>query len=61
MAAAKPVWLVERTCAAKHWYASAGTARAGKRSAQRAHGKKYRVYRCPWCNGWHLTSKKETV
>ena len=54
-----PLWLVEKGCTRKRWYATKAQARAGRDQVARATNKKYRIYRCPWCGGWHLTTKKE--
>ena len=53
-----PLWLVERGCTRKRWYRTAAEARQGKAQAERCQAKKFRIYRCPWCGGWHLTTKK---
>lgn len=55
-----PLWLVEKGCTGKRWYRSAAEARAGKQRTERITQKKFRIYRCPWCSGWHLTTKKDT-
>ena len=55
-----PLWLVERGCTRKRWYASKAQARAGKQRAERVGKQHYRIYRCTWCGGWHLTTKKDT-
>ena len=56
-----PLWLVERGCTRKRWYATKAQARAAREQTSRLTGKKFRIYRCPWCDRWHLTTKKESV
>jgi hypothetical protein len=49
---------VEREkCAAKRRYATKREAHRRKRVLRRTHGQQ-RVYHCPWCSCWHLTSAK---
>ena len=45
-----------KACESKNRYSSRDEARATIASCE-AHGAKgLHVYRCPYCNGWHLTS-----
>lgn len=45
-------------CASKAWYARRHEALLVAVRRERAGGKALRVYRCPMCGHWHLTSNK---
>ncbi len=44
-------------CGKKNRYESEEEARAMADQQARATGKELRVYECPWCRGWHLSSR----
>ena len=44
-------------CARKKRYASQTEARATADHQARATGRELNVYECPWCRGWHLSSR----
>ena len=44
-------------CGKKTRYASEGEARATADHQARTTGKELNVYQCPWCRGWHLSSR----
>jgi len=44
-------------CERKKRYASEAEARATADHQARASGKELKVYECPWCRGWHLSSR----
>jgi hypothetical protein len=46
-------------CASKVKYLSIAEARRGKRHVRRVYGQRQRIYHCPHCDGWHLTSQME--
>lgn len=43
----------------KRRYRSKGAARRAGDEFSPRYGSTYRVYRCPWCRGWHLTTAEE--
>ena len=43
-------------CAGKQSYATKAKAKRAKRSKARRYGKRYSVYRCGYCNQYHLTT-----
>lgn len=51
------------TCRNKRRHPDDPTARAAAMRAMEQHGEAKRlwVYRCPQCNGWHLTSSNQGV
>ena len=56
MSARKEAALREKSCESKNRYATLGEARQAI-DACAAHGTRgLSAYRCPYCNGWHLTS-----
>ncbi len=44
-------------CERKQRYPSEAEARATAEHQARATGKELSVYECPWCRGWHLSSR----
>ena len=44
-------------CERKQRYASEADARATADHQARSTGKELKVYECPWCRGWHLSSR----
>ena len=48
-----------RTCAAKNRYATREDAEEAARTCTTNGRRTLRVYRCDYCDGWHLTSKPE--
>ena len=44
-------------CARKKRYFSEAEARATADHQARATGRELNVYECPWCRGWHLSSR----
>ena len=44
-------------CGKKTRYASEAEARATADHQARATAKELNVYECPWCRGWHLSSR----
>jgi hypothetical protein len=46
-----------RECERKQRYASEAEARATADHQARATGTELKVYECPWCRGWHLSSR----
>ena len=44
-------------CGRKKRYESEAEARATADHQARASGRELNVYRCPWCHGWHLSSR----
>ncbi len=56
-----PLWLVEKSCTNKRWYGTKAQARAGRQRAERVGKQKYRIYRCSFCERWHLTTVKDNA
>ena len=57
LSARKEAALRNKACESKNRYASYSEAQDAIASCA-AHGKRgLHAYRCPYCNGWHLTSK----
>lgn len=50
--------LRSKACESKNRYASASEAQAAIVACADYGTRGLRSYRCPYCNGWHLTSKK---
>ena len=48
--------LYRKTCDSKNRYSSKGEAQLAIRSCAEHGTKGLSTYRCPYCNGWHLTS-----
>ena len=46
-----------KACERKKRYASEAEAKDAIRSCERHGSRDLRCYRCPYCNGWHLTHK----
>ena len=46
----------EKACASKNRYASAAEAREAVRLCEEHGTRGLRIYKCRYCNGWHLTS-----
>lgn len=46
-----------RECERKQRYASEAEARATADHQARTTAKELNVYECPWCRGWHLSSR----
>ena len=46
-----------RECSRKKRYASAEEARSTADHQARTTGRELNVYECPWCRGWHLSSR----
>ena len=44
-------------CGKKKRYASEAEARTTADHQARTTGKELNVYECPWCHGWHLSSR----
>jgi hypothetical protein len=44
-------------CGKKQRYATEAEARATADHQARATGRELSVYECPWCRGWHLSSR----
>jgi hypothetical protein len=44
-------------CDKKQRYATEAEARATADHQARATGRELSVYECPWCRGWHLSSR----
>ena len=44
-------------CERKKRYASEAEARATADHQARTTGRELSVYECPWCRGWHLSSR----
>jgi hypothetical protein len=44
-------------CGRKTRYPSEAEARATAEHQARATGRELSVYECPWCRGWHLSSR----
>jgi hypothetical protein len=44
-------------CGKKQRYASEAEARATADHQARTSGRELNVYECPWCRGWHLSSR----
>ena len=51
--------LRRKTCASKNRYASQAEADAAADECEERGAPRLNVYQCPYCNGWHLTSKPE--
>ena len=47
----------QRECGRKQRYASEAEARATADHQARTTGRELNVYECPWCRGWHLSSR----
>ena len=45
-----------RRCFGKLSYPTKAKALRAKRNKQRAYGKRYRVYKCPFCDHYHLST-----
>ena len=50
--------LRDKACESKSRYASRAEAKAAIDACQRHGAPALYVYRCPYCNGWHLTHKR---
>jgi hypothetical protein len=48
--------LRRKACESKNRYASRSEAEEVKRDCEAHGGRGLHIYRCPYCNGWHLTS-----
>lgn len=48
-----------KMCFGKKVYRSYKTAQNDAQKLEKKYKKKYRVYYCPICNWWHLTTKEE--
>lgn len=46
--------LTAATCRRKRRYPTSRAAKAARRSIQRVGGRALEVFRCPWCEGWHV-------
>ena len=46
----------EKACTSKNRYASQSEARAAIADCEQHGARGLKPYRCPYCNGWHLTS-----
>lgn len=46
-----------KACERKKRYASEGDAKLAIRDCERHGSRDLHCYRCPYCNGWHLTHK----
>jgi hypothetical protein len=46
--------LTAAACRSKRRYASSRDAKNARRSIQRIGGRALEVFRCPWCEGWHV-------
>lgn len=55
--AAREAALREKACGSKNRYSCKGDAEAAIRSCAEHGTTGLHCYRCPYCNGWHLTSK----
>lgn len=44
-------------CGKKTRYETEADARATADHQARASGRELKVYECPWCRGWHLSSR----
>jgi len=44
-------------CRRKRRYETEADARATADHQARASGRELKVYECPWCRGWHLSSR----
>lgn len=51
--------LQKKACTSKVRYDTREDAEEAARTSRFAGGKTLRVYRCDYCDGWHLTSKPE--
>ena len=49
-----------KTCLKKNTYSSKKYAKQVAKSSKRRSGVTIRVYKCPYCEMFHLTSKKES-
>ena len=50
---------IAKGCEGKYWYADKPAAKIGAKVAKRIHGgRRLLPYKCLWCDGWHLTSKR---
>jgi hypothetical protein len=47
-----------RSCLTKHYFASKKLAVMVALKRSQATGERIKVYRCPACDGWHLTKVK---
>lgn len=50
--------LYEKACASKNRYASRADAQEAIRRCAEHGTRGLHAYRCPYCHGWHLTSKQ---
>lgn len=48
--------LRRKACESKQRYASHAEAQATLEACEEHGARNLRIYRCPYCNGWHLTS-----
>ncbi len=48
-----------KACESKNRYATHGDAEAAVIACEEHGVRGLRIYRCPYCNGWHLTSKPQ--
>lgn len=49
----------DRACDGKMWHASRKQASRSMNRRRGKYGKRFTVYRCPFCGGYHLATKKE--
>lgn len=61
LAAQQEEALREKACTSKNRYASRADAEEAIRSCADYGTTNLHCYQCPYCNGWHLTSKPEHV
>ena len=52
---------VSRACISKRWFPSRKKARQDADRVSAAVGRRINVYRCPYCNGWHVTCKPQVA